>query len=122
LLRRKLDYQFPTQRAEIFVADAGEQRPRWQRAGVWHLAGANTCVYSNPKSELGATEHRVETSNRRFRDDEFLVPADLTEGRRAIRVKVQFLPVNRPLFPGQPLPELAWSEIKYSAYCYVLPH
>jgi hypothetical protein len=122
LLRRKLDYQFPNQRAEIFVADAGEQRPRWQRAGVWHLAGANTCVYSNPKSELGATEHRVETSNRRFRDDEFLVPADLTEGRRAIRVKVQFLPVNRPLFPGQPLPELAWSEIKYSAYCYVLPH
>jgi hypothetical protein len=29
--------------------------------------------------------------------------------------------VNRPLFPGQPVAELAWSEIRYSAYCYVLP-
>jgi hypothetical protein len=63
----------------------------------------------------------VETSNRRFRDDEFLIPRRLTEGRQAIRVKIQFLPVARPLFPGQPMPELAWSEIKYSAYCFVLP-
>jgi protease I len=57
----------------------------------------------------------VQTSNRRFRDDEFLVPRDLTEGRTAIRIRIQFLPVKRPLFPGYPLPELAWSEIRYSA-------
>jgi hypothetical protein len=25
------------------------------------------------------------------------------------------------LFPGQPLPELAWSEIGYTAYCFVMP-
>jgi hypothetical protein len=121
LLRRKLDYQFPNQRAEVFVSDANDKPPRWLHAGIWYLAGGNTCVYSNPKTELGATEHRVETSNRRFRDDEFLVPRRLTEGRQAIRVKIQFLPVDRPLFPGQPVPELAWSEIKYSAYCFVLP-
>ena len=121
LLRRKLDYQFPNQRAEVFVSDANGRPPRWQDAGISYLAGGDTCVYSNPKTELGATEHRVETSNRRFRDDEFLIPRRLTEGRQAIRVKVQFLPVNRPLFPGQPVPELAWSEIKYSAYCFVLP-
>jgi hypothetical protein len=29
-------------------------------------------------------------------------------GRFAIRVRVQFTPVRRPLFPGHPIPELAW--------------
>ena len=27
----------------------------WKPAGIWYLAGSNTCVYSNPKDELGAT-------------------------------------------------------------------
>ncbi len=121
LLRRKLDYQFPNQRAEVFVAEAGRATSKWRPAGVWYLAGANTCVYSNPKAELGATEHHVQTSNRRFRDDEFLIPRRLTEGKRAIRVRVEFTPVRQPLFPGYPVPELAWSEIKYTAYCFVLP-
>ena len=78
-------------------------RRKWKPAGVWYLAGSNTVVYSNPKEELGATEHNVETSNRRFRDDEFLVPRDLTRGRKAIRVRIKFTPVNRPLFPGYPV-------------------
>ena len=121
LLRRTLDYQFPNQRAQVFVADANASHPKWESAGIWYLAGANTCVYSNPKGELGATEHRVQTSNRRFRDDEFLVPRKLTEGRKEIRVKIQFAPVRRSLFPGQPIPDLAWSEIRYTAYCFVLP-
>jgi hypothetical protein len=123
LLRRKLDYQFPNQRAEVSVAKvndgkvAGEFKP----AGIWYLAGANTCVYSNPKDELGATQHIVQTSNRRFRDDEFLLPLKLTQGRSEIRVRVKFTPVPIPLFPGQPLPELAWSELRYDAYCFVMP-
>jgi hypothetical protein len=124
LLRRKLDYAFPNQRAQVFVADAsrpGTGELPWQEAGVWYLAGSNTCVYSNPKEELGATQHQVQTSNRRFRDDEFLVPRELTAGRSAIRLRIQFTPVQRPLFPGHPLPELAWSEIRYSAYCFVMP-
>jgi len=123
LLRRKLDYAFPNQRAEVFVADGGREAAAsdWKPAGAWYLAGANTCVYSNPKGELGATEHHVQTSNRRFRDDEFLVPRNLTQGRSSIRVRVKFTPVNTPLFPGHPLAELAWSEIRYDAYCFVLP-
>jgi hypothetical protein len=121
LLRRKLDYQFPNQRAEIYVADTGAKTPVWHKAGIWYLGGANTCVYSNPRSELGATEHHLQTSNRRFRDDEFLVPRKFTEGRKAIRVRVVFTPVRRPLLPGQPLSELAWSEVKYTAYCFVVP-
>ena len=121
LLRRKLDYSFPNQRAEVFVADASRAKPDWKPAGVWYLAGANTCVYSNPKEELGATQHNVQTSNRRFRDDEFLIGRALTSGRSAIRVRVKFTPVAIPLFPGHPVPELAWSEIRYDAYCYTMP-
>lgn len=116
LLRRKLDYALPNQRAEVFVA-AGEND--WRRAGLWYLAGANTCVYSNPKDELGPAQHVVETSNRRFRDDEFLLPRNLTEGRSSIRIRIQFIPVRIPLYPGYPMAELAWSEIRYDAYCYV---
>jgi hypothetical protein len=118
LLRRKLDYAFPNQRAEVFVASGEED---WKSAGIWYLAGANTCVYSNPKEETGITQHVVETSNRRFRDDEFLLPRNLTEGRTSIRLRIKFMPVLTPLYPGHPLAELAWSEIRYDACCFVLP-
>ncbi len=123
MLRRKLDYAFPNQRAEVYVADGGvsTDKANWRLAGIWYLAGANTCVYSYPKGELGATQHKVETSNRRFRDDEFLLPLDLTRGRSSIHVRIKFTPVKVPLFPGYPLPELAWSEIRYDAYCFVMP-
>lgn len=119
MLRRKLDYQYPNQRAEVSVAD--ETGADWKPAGVWYLAGSNTCVHSDPKGELGATEHNVRTSNRRFREDEFLLPRDLTAGRAAIRVRVKIAPANIPLFPGRPLDEQAWSEIRYDAYCFVAP-
>ena len=124
MLRRKLEYQFPNQRAEIFVApvdNAGDSPAPWQPAGIWYLAGSNTCVYSNPRDELGTTQHVVETSNRRFRDDEFLLPLALTRGRSAIRVRVKFSPVDLPLFPGAPIADQAWSEMRYAAYCYVIP-
>ncbi|HZM02492.1 MAG TPA: DUF2961 domain-containing protein, partial [Candidatus Saccharimonadales bacterium] len=123
LLRRKLDYVFPNQRAEVFVADgsAAASEAVWKPAGTWFLAGANTCVYSNPKGEMGATQHVVETSNRRFRDDEFLIGRPLTQGRSSIRVRVKFVAVNLPLFPGRPVDEQAWSEMRYDAYCFVLP-
>jgi hypothetical protein len=125
LLRRKLDYAFPNQRAEVYIVNDGRDRrekdSQWKSAGVWYLAGSNTCVYSNPKEELGATQHNVQTSNRRFRDDEFLVPRDLTQGRSTIRVRIKFTPVERPLFPGHPIPDLAWSEIRYDAYSFVMP-
>ncbi len=119
LLRRKLDYKYPDQRAEVYVAES--PKGQWKDAGVWYLAGSNTVVYSYPEQELGATQHVVETSNRRFRDDEFLISRDLTRGKKAIWVRVKFTPVNRPLFPGYPLGDRAWSEMKYTAYCFVLP-
>lgn len=132
MLRRKLDYAYPNQRAEVFVRDAGDAAAPWQSAGIWYTAGSNTNVFSNggihsvadfssARRELGATEHIVQTSNRRFRDDEFLVPSALTKERSAIRVRIAFTPVERPLFPGNPLAELAWSEMRYTAYSFVMP-
>jgi hypothetical protein len=121
MLRRKLDYSFPNQRAEVSVADAKSGPQDWKPAGVWYLAGSNTCVFSSPGGELGATQHVVQISNRRFRDDEFLLPLALTQGRKTIRVRVKFTPVPTPLFPGHPLPELAWSEMRYTAYSFVMP-
>ena len=167
LLRRTLDYGWPNQRAEVFIAGADGRD--WQSAGIWYTAGSNTTVgsyggigrqlsalqdgdgqqSSAPGSlmhelratlqrwtradhrsdlermfhdaEVGPTEHLVSSSNRRLRDDEFLIPRRLTRQRDEIRVRVQFTPVRRPLFPGQPVPDTAWSELRYTAYSLVLP-
>jgi hypothetical protein len=64
----------------------------------------------------------VQTSNRRLRDDEFMIPARLTTGKKALRVKVKFIPDNQELYPGFPFPEKsAWSELGYTVYSYVVP-
>jgi hypothetical protein len=126
MLRRKLDYSMANQRAEVYVAPDGGSESDWKPAGIWYLAGSNACVYSYPpdRDELGATQHSVEVSNRRFRDDEFLVPRALTEGRSSIRVRVKFTPVNRPLVPGQARPYSfpGWSEFRYDVYSFVMPN
>ena len=116
MLRRKLDYSFPNQRAEVC-------RGGWREAGRHLVSGGieHLRLLESQSGELGATQHVVQTSNRRFRDDEFLIPRRLTKGRNSIRVRIRFTPVTIPLFPGHPLPELAWSEIRYTAYSYVMP-
>jgi hypothetical protein len=124
LLRRTLDYSFPNQKAAVYVADAGKTKDStaWQYAGVWYLAGANTCMYSDPKGELERRQLTTQTSNRRFRDDEFVIPAALTKGRSAVRIKVQHIPADQELFPGFPFPKRsAWSELQYDVYSYVVP-
>lgn len=127
MLRRKMDFAWPNQRAEIFIADAGSTATAttgtldWKLAGIWYTAGSDTYLYSYPPGELDKSKHIVMSSERRFRDDEFLVPRDLTAGRSAIHVRVKFSPVKRPLLKGYPDKEMAWSEIRYSAYCFVMP-
>ena len=66
-------------------------------------------------------KHIVQTSNRRFREDEFLIPRALTLHRSRIRVRIEFTPVRVPLYPGRALPSLAWSELRYRAYSWVMP-
>jgi hypothetical protein len=123
MLRRKLDYSMANQWAEVHIAAPGASEADWKPAGVWYTAGSNAVVYSYPNDELGASQQSVEVSNRRFREDEFLVPRELTQGRSAIRVRVKFTPVNRNLFPGSRRASTfrAWSEFKYTAYSIVMP-
>ena len=80
----------------------GHRQPPWSPPGrgTWR-ARTRACIRT-PRDELGAAQHIAQTSNRRLREDEFLVPLALTKGREAIRVRVRFTPVSRPLFPGQP--------------------
>ena len=131
MLRRRLDLAHPNQKAIVYVADATSQKPDWQEAGAWYTAGGNTVVFADPRVvresqrrqhvELAPPAHIVQTSNRRWRDDEFLLPPRLTRGRERIRVRVQFVPVNEPLFPGHPVAEQAWTEFRYWADCFVMP-
>jgi hypothetical protein len=131
MLRRRLDLQFPNQKAVIYVADATSDKPDWKEAGTWYTAGGNTVVFGDPRIipeakrklhvELVLPAHVVQTSNRRWRDDEFLLPPQLTRGLKRIRVRCQFVAVHEPLFPGHPLQDEAWTEFRYWAYCFVTP-
>ena len=127
LLRRKLDYQYPNQRARVSVRPADSDAP-WQTVGEWYTAGSNTCVHSRPQgdnfspAELAPAEHNVVTSNRRWRDDEFLIPRRLTHGVERLAIRIEHLPDDRELYPGHPFPvKNAWSESRYWAFCYRLP-
>jgi hypothetical protein len=131
-LRRTLDYSFPNQTAEVYIADAaGHQTARtgeisnalkWDFAGIWYLAGANTAIYSDPAGELDNRLLRTKTTNRRLRDDEFLIPARLTKEKSAIRIRIKFIPNDQVLFPDFPFPkESAWSELGYDVYSYIIP-
>lgn len=120
LLRRKLDYAFPDQRADVFVADDRPDAP-FVPVGTWYLAGSNQAVFSLAATETSAPNPSLYTSNRRWRDDEFLIPRSVTEGRSAVRVRLVFSPTGRPIAPGLPVPAQAWSEFRYIAYCWVMP-
>jgi hypothetical protein len=132
LLRRTLDYGLPDQRAEVWVADADADTSApgaFALAGIWYTAGSNRCLYSNPDGELGAPTPLVETSNRRFRDDELLIPRALTAGRRRLRLRIIAAPRAQPLYPGAPAVDppapapagSVWSEMRYVAYAWKPP-
>jgi len=122
MLRRTFDQSFVDQRAEVWIAEDREGA-RFDLAGVWYYAGSNTCLFG----WTGGTTETTNgppipiTSNRRFREEEFLVPRALTEGRGAIRVRIVPTGAPKPLQPGAPTPPRIWSEIRYHAYAWVLP-
>ena len=77
---------------------------------------------SRPDGELGLRILKVQTSNRRLRDDEFMIPAKLTEGNDQIRLKIRFIDNVQQLAPGIPFPnQSAWSELGYQVYSIVIP-
>ena len=62
LLRRKLDYAFPNQRAEVFVAERPD-RDRDLEAGRHLVSGRleHLRLLQPAGAELGATQHIVQT-------------------------------------------------------------
>jgi hypothetical protein len=120
LLRRKLDLMYADQRAEVLVADDVDGAP-FVSAGTWYTAGSNQVIYSFPPGETDPAAPMLETSTRRWREDEFLLPRTLTRGRSAIRLRIVFQPGAHPLQPGAMPPPSAWSEYRYSVYSFVEP-
>ncbi len=130
LLRRRLDLRYPNQQARVLVSKA-EGEPKWREAGIWYTAGGNPAVFGDPlglpkdkiagNPEVAPPAHIPWPSNRRWREDEFMLPRQLTEGRGIVRVRVEFRPVGLPLFPGHPVAEEAWTEFRYRAYSFVMP-
>jgi hypothetical protein len=120
LVRRRLDYAFPDQKAEVLVANDADGAA-FEHAAAWYTAGSNRCIYSNPPGETDPATQNVETSSRRFRDDEILLPRRLTEGRKAVRVRIVYQPLAQPIYPGAALVAGAWSEYRYDVYSYVMP-
>ncbi len=92
-LRRQFDYGAPNQRARIFVDG--------QPAGTWYTGG-----YFNGNDIDG----RV----RRWREEEFPLPASLTSGKSSIVVRVEFVPTTDP-------PNTYWTEFRYQLYSFVMP-
>lgn len=126
LLRRTLDYGYPNQTAEVYIAVPNGKKAvaatGWKKVGIWYLAGSNVSVTSRPKDELGKRVYEVRTSNRRLRDDEFLIPASLTKNRTALRVRIKNIPGRQELYPGHPFPlESRWSELHYRVFSYIIP-
>lgn len=126
LLRRKFDYLYPNQEAGIYVRHS--ENDDWNYVGTWYTAGSNTCVFSWPEgqsfteAELAPAEHNIITSNRRWREEEFIISSMYTQGADKIDIKLEFVPDNTDLFPGNPFPApSAWSKSRYWIYSYVLP-
>jgi hypothetical protein len=120
MLRRKFDQRAPNQRALVEIAPDVPDAA-FVRAGVWSTPGSDVVVYSNPPGELDPAQPIVETSDRRWREDEFLIARALTEGLSAIRVRLTFMPRDLPLMPGDPVAPQAWSEFRYRAYSWRFP-
>ncbi len=123
LLRRKLDYGYRDQRGLVSVADGDTPGAPFMTAGVWYTAGSNQCAFVDAPTETGVAAPTVQTSDRRWRDDEFLVPSSLTRGHSHIRVQIAFdagAP-PMPVAPGAVVAPSSWSEFRYTAYSYVMP-
>ncbi|MGA2408570.1 MAG: hypothetical protein ABSF81_17735 [Bacteroidales bacterium] len=126
MLRQTLDYSFPNQTAEVFIADIDsgqkDDSTKWVSVGIWYLAGSNTSLWQNFEGELAPRKLDIRTSNRLFREDEFLIPAELTKNSSAIKVKIKFIPDSQQHLLSTPFPkESACSELKYQVYCYQIP-
>lgn len=92
-LRRKFDYALPNQRADIFIDN--------QPAGTWYTGGS-------------FSGNDIDGRVRRWREEEFPLPASLTADKSSVVVRVQFVPTTDPA-------NTVWTEFAYSMYSFVMP-
>jgi hypothetical protein len=121
VLRRTLDYGEPDQRAEIFVRDGDDDSAPFEHAGTWLTPGSTRCLYANAPTETGTVTPVIETSDRRWKDDELLISERLTRGKKSLRVRVVVTPSQTPLELGGPVSPGAWTEFRYRAYAWLRP-
>jgi hypothetical protein len=121
LLRRRLDLDVADQRAEVYVGDADDPSAPPARAGTWLTAGSRRVLFANAPTETGDTPGVIETSNRRFRDDEFLIGPQLTRGHRRLRIRFDVTSSPHALRPGEPAPPPAWTESHVWTYAWSAP-
>lgn len=92
-LRRTFDYGAPNQRAAVFVDG--------RFAGIWYSVGS-----------FGGAG--VDGHVRRWREEEFPLPAALTSGKSAVTIRVHVIPTTTP-------PARTWTEFEYQMYSLALP-
>jgi hypothetical protein len=91
-----------------------------RRAQAGRRGGARS-VFADATTETGAPSLVVQTSNRRFRDDELLIARAFTRGASKLRVRIVATSNPAPLLPGDPPAAPGWSELRYTAYSWRLP-
>jgi uncharacterized protein (TIGR02145 family) len=126
MLRRKFDYKYPNQEAKIFIRKPGSTE--WQYVDNWYTSGSNTCYWSWPfgvgwsEAEFAPTDPYIITSNRRWREEEFVISSSFTRDLEEMEIKIEFVPNTKELLPGIAFPaQSAWSEARYWVFSYVLP-
>ena len=119
-LRRKFDFLYPNQKARVSLKTSSSGG--WQEVGIWYTAGSNTCVYSNPPGELDGVRNEIITGNRRWREEEFLLPSKFTKGEKEVLIRIEHIPNSNQLTPDDSFPaESIWSEARYWLYSFVIP-
>ena len=118
MLRRKLDYQFPNQRAECSSSGGAMASPPASGTSPAPTPASFPARAANsaPRLARGA-DLQPPLPRRRISAS----PGRSPKAAPSIRVRVKFTPVDIPLYPGHPPAETAWSEMRYTAYSFVMP-
>ncbi len=115
LLRRTFADTLPHQCAQVYVADISrlnvDTPPQWEHVGVWYEPGGE--AYSAMPHDSPVPRP---TPDYLFKDSEFMIPARFTQGRFTLRIQIQ--PAR---LPTQKTQEAPWNEVRYRAYCWVIP-
>eukprot|EP00039_Didymoeca_costata_P021860 m.345599 g.345599 ORF g.345599 m.345599 type:complete len:741 (+) comp26860_c0_seq1:167-2389(+) len=122
MLRRTLDLAYADQNATVAIRSSATNSCWRLLKAPWFTGGSNTVVFSDPSTETGEpmTSVKLETSNRRFRDVEYLIPSSATKNCTKVDVMITYQKVTQDIFPGQPFPKQdGWTEFGWEVWSIV---